>query len=79
MKAGRERGEEEGNGKNKGAYTSTELTDTLALGVLGAIRSVEAIKAATTKMTVVRKPKAFWTRTVLECMVGGHLGRLFNY
>jgi hypothetical protein len=43
---------------------------TPTLGVRGARRSVAAIKAATTKATVVKKPKAFWMRTTDEYMAG---------
>jgi hypothetical protein len=41
---------------------------TFALGVRGARRSDTAIKAATTKQTVVKKPKIFWARTMVVCI-----------
>lgn len=37
----------------------------------GVRRSDAAIRAATTKQTVVKKPKTFWARTIVECMVRG--------
>jgi hypothetical protein len=43
---------------------------TPTLGVRGARRSEAAIKAATTKATVVKKPKVFWSRTRDEYMPG---------
>jgi len=43
----------------KGTDTWTSFTSTSALGVLGARRSEHAIRAATTKATVVKKPKTF--------------------
>lgn len=43
--------------------------DRLAFGVRGVIISVNAIKAATAKATVVKKPKTFWARTTVECMI----------
>jgi hypothetical protein len=39
------------------------------LGVWGARRSEKAIRAATTKVTVVKKPKTFCTRAMVECIV----------
>lgn len=50
-------------------YTCTSFTVTLALGVRGAIRSEHAIRAATAKATVVKKPKTFCARTMVECIV----------
>jgi len=41
------------------------------MGVRGEIMSVDAIRAATTNMTVVKKPKVFWSLTRVEYMVGG--------
>lgn len=41
---------------------------TFAFGVRGARRSDAAIKAATTKQTVVKKPKTFWARTMEVCI-----------
>lgn len=35
----------------------------------GVRRSDAAIRAATTKQTVVKKPKTFWARTMVECIV----------
>jgi len=58
-------------------YTWTPFTATFALGVRGAIRSEAAIKAATTKATVVKNPKTFWKRTMLECIVAWPLGDYF--
>jgi hypothetical protein len=43
----------------RGNYTWRSLTNTSALGVRGARKSVDAIKAATTNRTVVKKPKTF--------------------
>lgn len=43
----------------RGMYTWTSLTDTVAFGVRGAYKSEAAMKAATTKQTVVKKPKTF--------------------
>lgn len=45
------------------------FTMTFALGVRGARRSENAIKAATAKQTVVKKPKTFWARTMIVCIV----------
>jgi hypothetical protein len=42
---------------------------TLALGVLGANRSEHAIRAATTKATVVKKVNTFWARLMVEFIV----------
>ena len=53
------------------AYTVTSFTCMLDFGVRGAARSEVAIKAATTNATVVKKPKTFWRRTRVECMVAG--------
>jgi hypothetical protein len=50
-------------------YTSTLLIETLAFGVRGDMTSVKAIKAATANATVVKKPKTFWARTTVECIV----------
>lgn len=47
---------------------------TPTLGVRGARKSEAAIKLATTKATVVKKPKAFWRRTMEEYIVGDGLG-----
>ena len=41
---------------------------TLAFGVRGARRSEHAIRAATTKQTVVKKPKIFWARVMVVCI-----------
>jgi hypothetical protein len=43
------------------------LTVILALGVRAEKKSVEAMRAATTKQTVVKKPKTFWARVIVEC------------
>lgn len=32
-------------------------------------KSEHAIKAATAKQTVVKKPKTFWARTMVECIL----------
>lgn len=58
-------------------YTWTSFTAIFALGVRGVIRSEAAIKAATTKATVVKNPKTFWKRTMLECIVAWPLGDYF--
>ena len=50
-------------------YTCTSLTVTFALGVRGARISEQAMRAATAKVTVVKKPKTFWARTIVECIV----------
>ena len=50
-------------------YTCTSFMVTLALGVLGAKRSEHAIRAATTKATVVKKVKTFWARLMVEFIV----------
>ena len=53
------------------AYTWTEFVLRVeTTGVRGVVRSVDAMKAATTNMTVVKKPKVFWSRTKLEYIVG---------
>lgn len=44
------------------------FTATVALGALGENRSEAAIRAATTNATVVKKPKTFWARTMVECI-----------
>jgi hypothetical protein len=44
------------------------LTVILALGVRAEKKSVEAMRAATTKQTVVKKPKTFWARVIVECI-----------
>lgn len=51
-------------------YTCTSFTITFELGVRGASISENAIRAATAKATVVKKPKTFWARTTVECMAG---------
>lgn len=56
-------------GRQRGTYTWTSLMLTLALGIRGDIRSDAAIRAATAKQTVVKKPKTFWARTMVECIV----------
>lgn len=43
----------------------------VALGVRGALKSDAAMRAATTKTTVVKKPKTFWTR-VRELYILGY-------
>jgi phage gp16-like protein len=43
---------------------------TPTLGVRGEKRSEAAMRAATAKTTVVKKPKAFWRRTTEEYMAG---------
>lgn len=42
-----------------GSYTWTLVVFTVALGVLGAVKSEAAIRAATTNATVVKKPNTF--------------------
>jgi phage gp16-like protein len=55
---------------NGEAYTWTLVgLMTPTLGFRGARKSVAAMRAATTKATVVKKPKVFWMRTREECMV----------
>lgn len=64
-------------GWEREAYTWTLVVlRTPTLGVRGEKRSEAAMKAATTKATVVKKPKVFWMRTMEEYMVGGRLGVL---
>ena len=48
--------------------TWTSFTTTLALGVRGERRSEQAINAATTKQTVVKKPNTFWARVMVVCI-----------
>jgi hypothetical protein len=48
---------------------------TPTLGVRGEKRSEAAIMAATTKATVVKKPKVFWMRTMEEYMAAVGWGR----
>lgn len=45
------------------------LTSILADGVLGERKSDSAMKVATTKATVVKKPKTFCPLTKEECML----------
>lgn len=40
-----------------------------ALGVREERKSELAIRAATTNATVVKNPKTFWARTIVECIV----------
>lgn len=42
-----------------------------ALGVRGARKSVHAINAPTAKQTEVKKPKTFWARVRVECILRG--------
>ena len=72
-----------GNEEERGieqTYTCTSFIMTLALGVLGANRSEHAIRAATTKATVVKKVKTFWARLMVEFIVARFwgLGILFE-
>jgi hypothetical protein len=57
-----------GDGAN-GTYTCTSLTVMDALGVRGKRKSVLAIRAATMKQTVVKKPNTFWVRVTVECIL----------
>jgi hypothetical protein len=41
----------------------------LALGLWGDMKLESAITVATVKATVVKKPKTFWRRTSVECIV----------
>jgi hypothetical protein len=66
-----------GSEGTRATYTWTSFTATFALGVRGAIRSEAAIRAATTKATVVKNPKTFWMRTMLECIVAWLFGDRF--
>ena len=50
-------------------YTCTFRTSTLADGDCGKKRTERAIRPATLKATVVKKPKTFCTRTREECML----------
>ena len=50
-------------------YTWVSFKVMVALGVRVAMRSEHAIRAATTKATVVKKPNTFWARTMVECIV----------
>jgi hypothetical protein len=52
---------------------------TFALGVRGARRSDAAIKVAMTKQTVVKKPKAFWARTIVVCIFAVTFSQRWNY
>lgn len=66
-------------GEERGERTHTwtlVVLRTPTLGVRGARKSEAAIRAATAKATVVKKPKAFWTRTSEEYMVGNRLRML---
>ena len=68
---GEERGEVDFENWKRGrreTNTWTSFTMTFALGVRGARRSEHAIKAATVKQTVVKKPKIFWARTIVVCI-----------
>ena len=58
-----------GESRWRGSYTCASFMETSALGVRGKRRSDEAIRAATMNATVVKKPKTFWARTRVECMV----------
>jgi hypothetical protein len=75
-RAGKYRG---GEGRNWQTYTWTSLTAMLALGVRGAIRSEHAIKAATAKATVVKNPKTFCARTMVECILAWPSGDRFLF
>lgn len=48
-------------------------------GVRGVIRSEAAMSAATTKATVVKKPKVFWMRVMELCMLGNLGTRLVRH
>jgi hypothetical protein len=50
-------------------YTWISLTEILALGVRAARKSVDATRAATMNTTVVKKPKTFWVRVMVECIL----------
>lgn len=52
-----------------GAYTFTFLSSRLADGACGLRTTLIAMAAATAKATEVKKPKTFWTRTRLECIL----------
>jgi len=41
----------------------------LAEGFCGVIKLLSAITVATVKATVVKKPKTFWRRTSVECIL----------
>ena len=56
-------------GKGEKTYTWTSRTVRVALGSRGDVKSEKAIKPATQKATVVKKPKTFCPRTRVECMV----------
>jgi hypothetical protein len=56
-----------------GRWTYTWVLETPSLpapGARGLRRSEAAMKAATTNATVVKKPKAFWTRVRVLYMMG---------
>ena len=54
----------------KDAYTWTFFNDTDAdVSAVGKRRVDRAARPATTRATVVKKPKTAWTRFRLECMV----------
>lgn len=52
-------------------YTLTFLSSRLAEGDCGLSTTLIAMAAATAKATDVKKPKTFWIRTRLECILGG--------
>jgi hypothetical protein len=41
----------------------------LAVGLCGDMKLLSAITVATVNATVVKKPKTFWRRTSVECIV----------
>jgi len=49
--------------------TFTEATSTVAVGEGGYSTTLSAVKRPTTKATVVKNPKTFWARTMVECIV----------
>ena len=57
-------------------YTWTSFSWTEALGALVEKRSEQAINAAMAKVTLVKKPKMFCARTIVECMVKEMMGFL---
>lgn len=49
-------------------YTRNFRTSIVAVGSAGKKALDSAMRAATKKVTVVKKPKTFWTRTNEECI-----------
>lgn len=55
-------------------YTFTErILISVGAGRVGYSSVDSAVKAATKKATVVKKPNVFWARTAVECIASGLL------